>query len=68
MSFATIYRVFFKRNAVFVGTIFAAGFVFQPLFDSGITSWYEAHNKGKLWKDVKAQLQLVGDEEAADDE
>ena len=55
-SFSSIYKTFFKRNAVFVGTIFAGAFVFQTVFDTAITSWYENHNKGKLWKDVKARI------------
>ncbi|CCC67245.1 hypothetical protein NCAS_0A06870 [Naumovozyma castellii] len=62
-SFSTIYRTFFKRNSVFVGTIFAGAFVFQVLFDSSVTSWYENHNKGKLWKDVKAQIAAAGEED-----
>lgn len=62
---ATIFNTFFKRNAVFVGTVFFGAFVFQGAFDSAVTSWYENHNKGKLWKDVKAQLN-GGDED--DDE
>ncbi|SCU79426.1 LAFA_0B03048g1_1 [Lachancea sp. 'fantastica'] len=68
MAFSTIYNVFFKRNATFVGTVFAASFVFQTAFDSGVTSWYEAHNKGKLWKDVKLKIGESGDDEDDDDE
>ncbi|SCV03480.1 LAMI_0H08482g1_1 [Lachancea mirantina] len=66
MSFSTIYNIFFKRNAVFVGTVFASAFVFQAAFDTAVTSWYEAHNKGKLWKDVKLTLGESGDD--GDDE
>ncbi|SCU85807.1 LADA_0D09846g1_1 [Lachancea dasiensis] len=68
MAFSTIYNVFFKRNSVFVGTVFAASFVFQAAFDSSVTAWYEAHNKGKLWKDVKLKLAEGGDDEDEDDE
>ncbi|QLQ81100.1 hypothetical protein HG537_0E04550 [Torulaspora globosa] len=67
MSFSsTLYKVLFKRNSAFVGTIFASAFVFQATFDSAVTSWYENHNKGKLWADVKKQLQGADDDE--DDE
>ncbi|AAS50221.1 AAL145Wp [Eremothecium gossypii ATCC 10895] len=66
MSFSTLYNTLFRRNSVFVGTIFASAFVFQTAFDSGITAWYEKHNKGKLWKDVKLQLQNGEDDD--DDE
>ncbi|CAR21511.1 ubiquinol--cytochrome-c reductase subunit 9 [Lachancea thermotolerans CBS 6340] len=68
MAFSTIYNIFFKRNSIFVGTVFASSFVFQAAFDSAVTSWYEQHNKGKLWKDVKAKLAQGGDDDDEDDE
>ncbi|CCK71675.1 ubiquinol--cytochrome-c reductase subunit 9 KNAG_0H02600 [Huiozyma naganishii CBS 8797] len=61
MSFSSIYKVFFRRNAVFVGTVFASAFVFQAYFDSSITKWWESHNKGKLWDDVRLKLENGGD-------
>ncbi|KAH3899053.1 ubiquinol--cytochrome-c reductase subunit 9 SCDLUD_004475, partial [Saccharomycodes ludwigii] len=54
--YSTIYNVFFKRNSVFVGTVFLGAFAFETSFDTAITDWYENHNKGKLWKDVKLTL------------
>ncbi|CCE92683.1 ubiquinol--cytochrome-c reductase subunit 9 TDEL_0E04400 [Torulaspora delbrueckii] len=68
MAFSTLYKVLFKRNSVFVGTVFASAFVFQATFDSAVTKWYENHNKGKLWADVKQQLKDGGDDEDEDDE
>ncbi|KAM9925338.1 hypothetical protein OXX59_003941, partial [Metschnikowia pulcherrima] len=58
----------FKRNSVYVSTIFAGAFAFQAFFDVGVTKWYEAHNRGKLWKDVKGKFLEGGDEEEEDDE
>lgn len=58
----------FKRNSVYVATIFAGAFVFQAGFDTGITAWYEYHNRGKLWKDVKGKFLEGGDDEGDDDE
>ncbi|CAB4255763.1 similar to Saccharomyces cerevisiae YGR183C QCR9 Subunit 9 of the ubiquinol cytochrome-c reductase complex, which is a component of the mitochondrial inner membrane electron transport chain [Maudiozyma barnettii] len=66
MSFASIYKVLFKRNSIFVGTVFVGAFLFQTEFDSAITKWYENRNKGKLWKDVKARIGSNGAED--DDE
>lgn len=57
----------YKRNSVYVATIFAGAFAFQAFFDSSVTKWYENHNKGKLWKDVKGKF-LEGGEEEEDDE
>ncbi|AMD22798.1 HHR029Wp [Eremothecium sinecaudum] len=63
MSFSKLYSAIFKRNSVFVGTIFASAFVFQAAFDTALTSWYESHNKGKLWKDVKLTLEGGDDDD-----
>lgn len=63
---STLYNTIFKRNSVFVGTIFASTFLFQVAFDSGVTAWYENHNKGKLWKDIKGRI-MNGDEEDDDE-
>lgn len=53
---------------MFVGTVFFSAFVFQTSFDSAVTSWYENHNKGKLWKDVKFKLQNGGDDDEDEDD
>lgn len=50
---------------MFVGSIFAATFVFDVVFDDAINTWWERRNQGKLWKDVKLQIAANGD---ADDE
>lgn len=68
MSFATIYKVLFRRNSVFVGTIFASAFLFQVGFDEGVTKWYENHNRGKLWADVKKQIQNGSDDDEEDED
>lgn len=64
----TIFNTFFKRNSVMVGTVFATTFVFQVGFDEGINKWWDARNKGKLWKDVKLTLGEGGEEDEDDDE
>lgn len=66
--FSTLYKVLFKRNSVFVGTIFASAFVFQATFDDAITRWYDNHNKGKLWADVKQKLKDGGDNDDDEDD
>ncbi|KAF8164997.1 cytochrome b-c1 complex subunit 9 [Crassisporium funariophilum] len=49
----TFYNAFFKRNSVFVGTVFASAFAFGIGFDVGVTKFYDAWNKGKQWKDIR---------------
>ncbi|AQZ13042.1 QCR9 (YGR183C) [Zygosaccharomyces parabailii] len=68
MSFSTLYRVLFKRNSVMVGTVLGCAFVFQAAFDTGVTTFYENHNKGKLWKDVKVQLANAAEDDDDEDD
>lgn len=58
----------FKRNSVYVATILGGAFAFQGFFDVGVNKWYENHNKGKLWKDVKGRFLEGGDDDDEDDE
>ncbi|CDH14772.1 related to Cytochrome b-c1 complex subunit 9 [Zygosaccharomyces bailii] len=67
-SFSTLYRVLFKRNSVMVGTVLGCAFVFQAAFDTGVTTFYENHNKGKLWKDVKVQLANAAEDDDDEDD
>ncbi|CUM62999.1 uncharacterized protein PRCAT00000560001 [Priceomyces carsonii] len=57
----------FERNSIFVATILGGAFAFEGFFDTAVTSWYENHNRGKLWKDVKSKF-LEGGDEDEDDE
>ncbi|RLV85581.1 Cytochrome b-c1 complex subunit 9 [Meyerozyma sp. JA9] len=62
------YVLFFRlqiaiKNSIFVATIFAGAFAFESSFDVAVTKWYENHNKGKLWKDVKGKFIEGGDDD-----
>ncbi|TEB35410.1 ubiquinol-cytochrome C reductase [Coprinellus micaceus] len=48
-----IYNGIFKRNSVFVATVFAGAFAFGIGFDTGVTKFYDSYNKGKQWKDIR---------------
>ncbi|CAI5759302.1 unnamed protein product [Candida verbasci] len=56
-----------ERNSIYVATIFGGAFAFQGFFDSAINSWWENHNRAKLWSTVKKNLN-GGDEDEDDDE
>lgn len=61
----------FGRNSVYVAAIFGGAFAFQGFFDVAVTKWYENHNKGKLWKDIKPAIVSGGgggDDDDEDDE
>jgi ubiquinol-cytochrome c reductase subunit 9 len=49
----TLYNTVFRRNSVFVTTIFAGAFAFGIGFDVGVTKFYDTWNKGKQWKDIR---------------
>ncbi|ORY79894.1 putative QCR9-ubiquinol--cytochrome-c reductase subunit 9 [Protomyces lactucae-debilis] len=56
MSLAsTVYQTVFKRNSVFIGTVFATGFAFKIAFDMTTTSIWDNANKGKQWKDIRSK-------------
>ncbi|CAL9735059.1 cytochrome b-c1 complex subunit 9, mitochondrial [Monosporozyma servazzii] len=63
MSFQSIYKVVFRRNSVFVGTVFLGALIFQTSFDVGINKFWTSYNRGKLWEDVKYKLENSGEEE-----
>ncbi|KAK9894303.1 putative subunit of the ubiquinol-cytochrome c reductase complex [Cystobasidium minutum MCA 4210] len=43
----------FKRNSVYVSTIFVGAFAFGIGFDLAMTKFWEYKNQGKLWKDIR---------------
>ncbi|MBW0462270.1 hypothetical protein O181_001985 [Austropuccinia psidii MF-1] len=51
-----IYNTFFKKNSVYVSTIFVGSFAFTIGFDQLTTMWWNNHNKGKLWSDIRDKV------------
>jgi len=43
----------FRRNSVYVSSIFIGAFGFTMAFDSGLNAFYDRWNKGKQWKDIR---------------
>ncbi|WPK24034.1 hypothetical protein PUMCH_001288 [Australozyma saopauloensis] len=59
-----MFSALIKRNSLYVATIFTGAFAFQAFFDATLTKWYENHNKGKLWHDVRGKfVEGAGDED-----
>ncbi|RPA73943.1 ubiquinol-cytochrome C reductase [Ascobolus immersus RN42] len=56
-----IYNTLFRRNFVFVGTVFTAAFAFEMAFDSYTDKLWDNLNKGRQWKDIRHKY--VEDEE-----
>ncbi|RLV96344.1 Cytochrome b-c1 complex subunit 9 [Spathaspora sp. JA1] len=53
----------FQRNSIYVATIFGGAFVFQGFFDAAVNTWYENHNRGKSWHDVRGRFVEGADED-----
>ncbi|KDN53177.1 putative QCR9-ubiquinol--cytochrome-c reductase subunit 9 [Tilletiaria anomala UBC 951] len=49
----TIYNTVFKRNSIFVGTVFFGAFAFGIGYDTATTAWWDNHNRGKQWHDIR---------------
>ncbi|KPV75741.1 uncharacterized protein RHOBADRAFT_43165 [Rhodotorula graminis WP1] len=47
----------FSRNSVYVGSIFFGAFAFGLTFDKATSAWWDNHNQGKQWKDIRAKYQ-----------
>ncbi|KAI9474151.1 MAG: cytochrome b-c1 complex subunit 9 [Benjaminiella poitrasii] len=52
----TIYNTLFKKNSMFVTSIFAGAIAFEVCFDSVTSKVWDNLNKGKQWKDIKDKV------------
>ncbi|KAF7352998.1 Ubiquinol-cytochrome C reductase [Mycena venus] len=59
----TLYNTFFRRNSIFVPTLFVGAFAFGIGFDSGVTAFFDRWNKGKQWKDIRHKYVEAAEEE-----
>ncbi|KAK1228920.1 qcr9 subunit 9 of the ubiquinol cytochrome-c reductase complex [Marasmius sp. AFHP31] len=50
---AAVYNTLFKRNSVYVASIFSTAFAFGIGFDTAVTSFWDRWNAGKQWKDIR---------------
>ncbi|KAL0580755.1 Cytochrome b-c1 complex subunit 9, mitochondrial [Marasmius crinis-equi] len=49
----TIYNTIFKRNSIYVASVFSAAFAFGIGFDTGVTTFWDRWNAGRQWKDIR---------------
>jgi len=48
-----VYNTLFKRNSIFVTTVFTTAFFFGIGFDVAVSKFYDRWNQGKQWKDIR---------------
>ncbi|KAN0077561.1 UQCRX/QCR9 like ubiquinol-cytochrome C reductase, partial [Elaphomyces granulatus] len=57
------FRTFFRRNAVFLTTVFAGAFAFEIAFDTVSSRIWDSINRGRQWKDIRHRYIQKADEE-----
>ncbi|KAI8869704.1 putative QCR9-ubiquinol--cytochrome-c reductase subunit 9 [Ramicandelaber brevisporus] len=48
-----LYQTVIRRNSTFMSAIVVGGLAFGAVFIEGTQAWFDYHNKGKQWKDIK---------------
>lgn len=48
----------FSRNSVYVGSIFFGAFAFGLTYDMATSKFWDSHNKGKQWKDIRDKVRV----------
>ncbi|PHH89808.1 hypothetical protein CDD83_5214 [Cordyceps sp. RAO-2017] len=61
-----IYSTFFKKNYAMLAAVFGAGFAFEMGFNSSMNRFWDNHNRGRQWKDIRSRY--VESAEEDDDE
>ncbi|KAI5292107.1 hypothetical protein KEM52_006612 [Ascosphaera acerosa] len=61
-----IYNSLFRRNAVYLTSIFVGAFAFEMAFDTVSDRIWDSMNKGRQWKDIKYRYMKAGGDD--DDE
>ncbi|ROW11126.1 hypothetical protein VMCG_01193 [Cytospora schulzeri] len=59
----TLYNILFRNNYTMLGAVFASAFAFQMSFDVSTTKIWDNMNRGRQWKDIKANIEEVGMDE-----
>ncbi|WVQ83614.1 hypothetical protein IAT38_005755 [Cryptococcus sp. DSM 104549] len=58
-----LYNTFFKRNSTYVATIFLGAFTFSIGYDLATTAFWDNHNRGKQWADIRHKYVTAGDDD-----
>ncbi|KPI40006.1 Cytochrome b-c1 complex subunit 9 [Cyphellophora attinorum] len=53
----------FRRNYVFLSTVFVGAFAFEMAFDTGTDAIWNRLNKGRQWRDIKQRYMTSEEDE-----
>ncbi|EHY59944.1 qcr9 subunit 9 of the ubiquinol cytochrome-c reductase complex [Exophiala dermatitidis] len=59
----TFYNTVFRKNAVFLTSVFAGAFLFEIGFDTATNKLWDSWNRGRQWKDIKHRYMTAGEDE-----
>ncbi|MCJ1363402.1 qcr9 subunit 9 of the ubiquinol cytochrome-c reductase complex [Acarospora aff. strigata] len=48
-----VYNAVFRRNYIFLGTVFVGAFAMEIAFDTATNKVWDTINKGRQWKDIR---------------
>ncbi|TWU78009.1 hypothetical protein ED733_006363 [Metarhizium rileyi] len=57
------FSVLFRRNYAMLAAVFTAGLAFEVGFNNGVNKWWDNHNRGRQWKDIRAKYVEDGAED-----
>lgn len=46
----SVYQLFFKRSTLYIPFVLVGAYFANEALDTGINSWWESRNQGKLFK------------------
>ncbi|KFG86916.1 hypothetical protein MANI_030330 [Metarhizium anisopliae] len=54
----------FRKNYAMLAAVFTAGFAFEVGFNNGVNKWWDNHNRGRQWKDIRSKyVEETGDDD-----
>ncbi|KAF1356533.1 ubiquinol-cytochrome c reductase complex 7.3 kda protein-like protein [Delphinella strobiligena] len=58
-----VYNALFRRNTIFLGTVFASAFALEIVWDNASNKVWDSINRGRQWKDIKQKYLEQGDDD-----
>ncbi|KAI0894976.1 ubiquinol-cytochrome C reductase [Annulohypoxylon nitens] len=50
-----LYNAFFRSNWQMLGAVFVSAFAFEIAYDTTMNKFWDNHNRGRQWKDIRAR-------------
>ncbi|KAL1310878.1 hypothetical protein AAFC00_001109 [Neodothiora populina] len=60
---SVINSTLFKRNAIFLSTVFVSAFALEIVWDNASAGVWDSINRGRQWKDIKQKYLAEGDDD-----